>query len=584
MAISKRSIRGFLRDTAGVSGIEYALMAGIAMAVAGILVVVGLNLDNTYCQIAQAIGGTGEQCVGGVAISNQPNAFSFADSTNAALNTVVPSGTVTLSGTFSGDALTVTGANGLQYKVNGGGWVNAGVAGTVNSGDTIQLQMTSSSTEKTTETATVTVSTTSATWNLITKAVSGNLYVWGDPCDNINNQNTTWLSGGNCVAALTPTLLRMQPNWSTTITNAVAISMGGQGLYEVVRSDHTVTAFGNTGYYALGNGNSGQSSNGGYLSAVSGLTMNTVLAPNGNWGDDRGCGARSSDSKLMCWGPGNTGIYGTLNDSTWATPTPSVHPANLTVVQIVPAGPTDAGGGWWDNFAGLLTSGQIALWGYDRGNSPATEIYYPTQAAGGYSKISGLDSYDMYWNICGLRNSDGGMECGGTNTYGEWGNGNTTGDTSGIMAMGNTCCGEGRFMASMHQAFTGLTFKDLAVSNDAICGLETNGTVVCAGHGTSGQLGNGSFASSTTPVTVSGGPYTAVFGPSENGSDTFCAINASGALACWGWNGNSSGNGTGGQVGNGSNVNIATPYTIPGGHTWLSVFIGAHVVFGIASN
>jgi len=247
---------------------------------------------------------------------------------------------------------------------------------------------------------------------------------------------------------------------------------------------------------------------------------------------------------------------------------------------MVPGGPTDSGGGWWNNFAGLLSSGQIAFWGWGPGNSPATEIYYPTQAAAGYSKISGLDSNGMQWNVCGLRNSDGGMECGGTNTYGEWGNGNTTGDTSG--SAGGTLYGMGHFMASMHQAFTGLAFKDLAVSNDAICGLQNSGTVVCAGNGTSGQLGNGSFSSSTTPVTVSGGPYTAIFGPGENGNDTFCAINASGALACWGYNGG--GSNDGGQVGNGSTTNVATPYMLPGGHSWISVFIGNNIAFGIASN
>ena len=98
---------------------------------------------------------------------NEPVPFTFNPATNQALNQVVTSNTITLTGAgFTGGTATLTGDSSAQFKKNSGSYQTGNF--TVESGDTITVQITSSSSQNTTRTATVTVRNVSSTFSVTT--------------------------------------------------------------------------------------------------------------------------------------------------------------------------------------------------------------------------------------------------------------------------------------------------------------------------------------------------------------------------------------------------------------------------------
>lgn len=75
-----------------------------------------------------------------------------------------------------------------------------------------------------------------------------------------------------------------------------------------------------------------------------------------------------------------------------------------------------------------------------------------------------------------------------------------------------------------------LEAASLAAGDDFTCALNHTGMAFCWGLGTSGQLGNGQEATSTTPVRVSGGPYRAI----AAGGKAVCGLRFGGTVDCWG--------------------------------------------------
>ena len=113
-----------------------------------------------------------------------PNAFSFINQVNVGINTLATSNTVTLSGFSGGLTATCSGCGGISR--NGGTFQASPVTGFY-AGNTIAIQLTSSSSLNTAKTATVTVGpTTSATWSVTTAS---------DPCSGIPALGTTCADG-----------------------------------------------------------------------------------------------------------------------------------------------------------------------------------------------------------------------------------------------------------------------------------------------------------------------------------------------------------------------------------------------------
>jgi alpha-tubulin suppressor-like RCC1 family protein len=152
-------------------------------------------------------------------------------------------------------------------------------------------------------------------------------------------------------------------------------------------------------------------------------------------------------------------------------------------------------------------------------------------------------------DTCALLTS-GGVECWGFNEEGELGDGNTTNSLSPRPVKGIS------------------TATVVAFGESSGCALLASRAVQCWGANYSGQLGGGATVGffSTTPVTVIGiSTATAVAVGTQDG----CAVLASGAVQCWGYN-------YFGQLGNGSNTDSSIPVNVIGISTATAVAVGGH--------
>ena len=94
-----------------------------------------------------------------------PEAFTFTDQTGVALNTTITSNAVTVSGINTASAVSITGG---EYSINGKAYTST--AGTVNNGDTVTVQLTSSSSYLTTVNSILTIDGVSDTFSVTTAA------------------------------------------------------------------------------------------------------------------------------------------------------------------------------------------------------------------------------------------------------------------------------------------------------------------------------------------------------------------------------------------------------------------------------
>src|SRR6266566_1350208 len=76
----------------------------------------------------------------------------------------------------------------------------------------------------------------------------------------------------------------------------------------------------------------------------------------------------------------------------------------------------------------------------------------------------------------------------------------------------------------------GIAFKSVSTGDYFTCGVSTAGDGYCWGYGLNGQLGNGAYNNSTSPVPVSGGLS---FADIRSGGYS-CGLTTGGKLYCWG--------------------------------------------------
>jgi alpha-tubulin suppressor-like RCC1 family protein len=130
------------------------------------------------------------------------------------------------------------------------------------------------------------------------------------------------------------------------------------------------------------------------------------------------------------------------------------------------------------------------------------------------------------------------VSCWGDNSYGELGDGTTTNSDVPVQV-------------------SGLTSGVLAISAGALaaCATLQSGSVECWGDNGYGELGDGSAASSLTPVTVSS--FSSDGFSISAGQATTCGLNSSEQAECWG-------DSADGQLGDGSTANSDVPVMVNG--------------------
>lgn len=99
------------------------------------------------------------------------------------------------------------------------------------------------------------------------------------------------------------------------------------------------------------------------------------------------------------------------------------------------------------------------------------------------------------------------------------------------------------------------------------CAITTTGGVLCWGYNNSGQLGNGSGASSMVPVSVTG--LSSGVLQVANGVYHTCALLVGGSVRCWGAN-------SMGQLGNGTLSNSNVPVAVSGLSGAIAIAAGVH--------
>jgi alpha-tubulin suppressor-like RCC1 family protein len=234
------------------------------------------------------------------------------------------------------------------------------------------------------------------------------------------------------------------------------------------------------------------------------------------------CGIKS-DTTLWCWGyNGNRQV--TDSASSFIT----------TPVQIPGTGYTSVAMGRAHTCA--VGSTGLKCWGANNagqlGDNTLVDKPVPTTPAGpsfGTTRVyAGGD------HTC-ITSGAGDTYCWGSNTYGELGDGTTTGKLQLTSLLG-----EGYVFLSLAQFHT--------------CGLMPSGSVRCWGRNHNGMLGDGTTVNSLTPKTVAGVNLATHI---STGTNHTCARLSNGQVACWGA-------GNDGQIGDGMVIQRLNPTIVPG--------------------
>jgi alpha-tubulin suppressor-like RCC1 family protein len=251
------------------------------------------------------------------------------------------------------------------------------------------------------------------------------------------------------------------------------------------------------------------------------------------------CGL-DSEGAAWCWGSNGSGQLGDGTTVSRAVPTRVFTDRRFTQLT--------AGLG---HVCGIATDGDSYCWGHNvsgqLGNNSTANATTPTrvQSAVRFMRIAAGTIHTCALPVTGE------AWCWGSNSSGQLGNGTTTASPNPLPV----------------RVSTTQRFATLGDGSNHSCGLTTAGTAYCWGSNRSGQLGDGTTTSQSTPVAVQGGPYAAI--------SKSCAITGTGTAACWGISI---------AVGDGSLTNRLVPTAVSGNLAFLAVYTGSNHNCGIVTS
>ena len=213
-----------------------------------------------------------------------------------------------------------------------------------------------------------------------------------------------------------------------------------------------------------------------------------------------------ADGSVECWGSNSNGQLGNGTTTDHGTP---VAVSGITTAQSISAGGDDTCA-----LLGGASSGQVQCWGSNSngqlGDGTTTDHGTPVAVAG-ITDATAITSGDAH--ECAIVDLESEIRCWGSNSSGQLGNGSTTDSSSPI-----TVDGFGTYLA-------------VAAGAAHTCAVVLHTNIRCWGSNTNGQLGNGTFTDSLDPVNVIS------FGPSAptaieaGGNDTCVVLDVA---WCWG--------------------------------------------------
>lgn len=182
-------------------------------------------------------------------IDSTPDGFSFAAVTGAALSTNVSSAAVTITGINTATPISITGGS---YSINGGAFRST--ASTINNGDTVRVQLTSSASFSAQTSATVTIGGVAGSFFVTTRAQDSGLLVNSSTSTVIASCYTPYtrrayrsvsISGLDStavnviIANVTGTPSSVSPTMNVTVSNGSSLTMGM--IPQSSASTHTAT-------------------------------------------------------------------------------------------------------------------------------------------------------------------------------------------------------------------------------------------------------------------------------------------------------------------------------------------------------
>ncbi|GIM86681.1 hypothetical protein Sar04_34170 [Salinispora arenicola] len=307
------------------------------------------------------------------------------------------------------------------------------------------------------------------------------------------------------------------------LTQAVGVlpAVAQHASTSTIASD-TILAWGDNSFGQFGNGSTTSSSTPVAVSLPAGTTVTAIA------GSDTHSLALTSAGTVLAWGGNSSGQLGNGSTTSSSTPVAVSLPAGTTVTAIAAGAghslavtSTGAALAWGDNSVGQLGNGSTT--------DSSTPVAVSLPAGTTVTAIAGGLGHSL------AVTSTGAALAWGNNAQGQLGDGTTTSRSTPITVR-----------LPLVTAVAAGSFHSLASTS--------TGATYAWGRNSSGQLGNGSTTDSTTPVAVSlptGSTATIV----AAGSDHSLAVTSTGAALAWGSN-------SVGQLGNGSTADSSLPVTV----------------------
>jgi alpha-tubulin suppressor-like RCC1 family protein/uncharacterized membrane protein YgcG len=255
-----------------------------------------------------------------------------------------------------------------------------------------------------------------------------------------------------------------------------------------------------------------------------------------------------------CWGESVFGALGngtTIGTDNCGSGIENCHTSPVAVNGITNATAISSGAG---DSCVVLATGAVECWGSNsngqlgdgtntgpEGCNPAGYCSTTPVSVSGITNATAVSTAEGFYSCAALAS---GVDCWGDNSFGELGNGSNTGPED----CGNDPCSRTPVPVS------GITSATAVSTNyDHACALLATGSVECWGVNNSGDLGSNA-GDSNVPVPVPGiNDATAV----AAGGAYSCALLATGSVDCWGTN-------KYGQLGDGTTIDSATPVQVTG--------------------